>query len=117
MFAVDYVPPPPPVVHVRPIGSATVGIPEVATTASDGLPSVLRPGRHRLGVRVLLNASAAPRSGRLDVDGHACTSVVLPAGAVVTLPCSAVARPGTTVTVRVVAGGQVVRTWRHRVAR
>lgn len=109
MFAVDALPPPPPA------GQVVVSIPDVATSATDGLPRELHPGRRRVVVPVFVNAAAAARIGRLEVGGRECASAMLPAGAPLTLRCTLIARAGQQVTVRLVAGGETVRVWRHTV--
>lgn len=115
MFAAEVPAPLPPAVHARPFANVAVVIPAVATTARDGLAAVLRPGRHHLDVRVLLNVHAPQRPAWLEVDRQPCPSVQLPQGTVATLSCDVTARPGRAVMVRVVADGVVVRTWRHTV--
>ena len=112
MFAVEPVPLPPPAV-VRPAGTASLAIPEVATTASDGEPSTLTPGRVRLSVPALLNVHAAPRHAWLEVNGATCTPVDLVPGEIANLTCAFVVRPRRDVTVRLVVAGDVVATWEH----
>lgn len=102
-------------VEVRQVGTVSVGIPEVAATATDGLAAVLRPGVTRVDVAVLLNPHADERLARLEVNGAACPWVALPPGSVVRLPCLFQAAPHARVTVRAVAGDTVVATWQHTV--
>lgn len=100
--------------------STLVTVPAVATTVSDGLGPVLRPGRYRLRIPVWEAPNADEGSAALVVSGaHSlrCSPVDLVPGRVVRVECQAKVSRGTRdgVQVTLVAGGQPVRTWDHQV--
>jgi hypothetical protein len=103
----------PPHAVVRPAGTVTVTVPEVVTTASDGLPAVLTAGLHRWSVLVLLTTGAAPRTAWLDVNGESCSPVELVAGRAVRVLCTAWVPSRRTTTVTLETAGGVVAGWRH----
>lgn len=100
-----------------PASAAVVVVPTVATTASDGLPPVLRMGGYRVSLPVWEAPNADQGTAAIVVAGagsHACSPVDLRPGQVVRVSCQVVVRRGSTgFRVTVVAGGQVVRSWQH----
>ena len=95
----------------------SVRVPEVATTASDGLPGTLRPGRVRVSLPVLLTVPGETRSAHVEVNGVAGPSVELHQGSAQRVTATSVVRAGTRATVRVVVDGSVVTAWQHTVGR
>lgn len=110
MLPVDLPPPP-------PTGTVSVSVPGVATTASDGLARSLRPGRVRVSLPVLLTVPGESRAAWLEIGGVADSPVLLEPGRTARVSATAVVRPASTVTVRLVAAGRVIRSWEHHVGR
>jgi len=108
---------PPAHAVVRPVGTVSVTVPEVATTAGDGLAARLAPGRVRVDLPALLTVPNAERPAWLEVNGTDGPVVTLTSGSPRRLATSFVAHRGTAVTVRLVAGGVVVAVWHHSVSR
>lgn len=107
MIPADVGSPPPVTVVVR--------VPEVATTAADGLDHLLAAGRLRLVLPVWEASNGAAARAWLEVGRTACSPVDLHPGAVVRVSCSAHVRSGTQLTVRVVTDQGVVAAWSHAV--
>ena len=107
--------PPPSHAVVRTAGSVSVSMPEVATTASDGWPTVMRSGQRRWSVPVLLNQSASGRVAWLGVNGVRCPLVRLTPGQITRLSCTALVNPDSAVSVSQWTVDGVVATWRHTV--
>jgi hypothetical protein len=97
----------------RPAGTVTVTVPEVVTTASDGLPALLVAGLHRWSVLVLLTSGAAPRTAWLAVNGESCPPVELLPGRAVRVACTAWVPARRTTAVTLQTAGGVVARWQH----
>lgn len=97
--------------------TVSVSVPEVATTASDGLPRTLRPGRVRVDVPVLLAVPGQTRWAHAEVNGVPGPAVELHQGTVQRVTATSVVPAGAHVTVRVVVDGTVLTAWQHAVGR
>jgi hypothetical protein len=105
---------PDPAVLQRPPATVLVTVPQVATTAADGLPAVLAGRRVRLELPVWEAPNGSAGRAWLRVGATSCPAVPLRPGAVVRVSCTATVPPSARVVVAVVTDRGVVARWRHR---